>query len=227
MEKPMDSIRAVFTSDSISPHTIPLKGAWYRIESAKPHEPIEKEEKDEEKKKKKEDRPKIEVLIRHLDGSLVTPCHSPWLASKNQGECLASVFGDSLAALAGKLVYLICDPQIPNPGGGKPGGIRITGAVIPADVQVKVKLNRSRAATYTVSAMPDPTAAGPDPLLAVAAERGEALPALEASIAAAIKRPIPTDHAGREKAAAWARSEKGRAALAAANPGADAPQHGD
>ncbi len=202
----MDSIRAVFTSDSISPHTIPLKGAWYRIESAKPHEPIEKEEKDEEKekKKKKEDRPKIEVLIRHLDGSLVTPCHSPWLASKNQGECLASVFGDSLAALAGKLVYLICDPAVPNPGGGKPGGIRITGA-----------------------AMPDPTATGPDPLLAVAAERGEALPALEASIAAAIKRPIPTDHAGREKAAAWARSEKGRAALAAANPGADAPQHGD
>ncbi len=225
----MDSIRAVFTSDSISPHTIPLKGAWYRIESAKPHEPIEKEEKDEEKekKKKKEDRPKIEVLIRHLDGSLVTPCHSPWLASKNQGECLASVFGDSLAALAGKLVYLICDPAVPNPGGGKPGGIRITGAVIAKDVQVKVKLNRTKPATYTIAAMPDPTATGPDPLLAVAAERGEALPALEASIAAAIKRPIPTDHAGREKAAAWARSEKGRAALAAANPGADAPQHGD
>jgi hypothetical protein len=219
------SIRAVFASDSIAPHIIPKDGRWYRIESAKEYVPLKTSKASEEKEK---DRAKIELLIRHLDGSPVTSTHSPWIASKNQGECLASVFGDDLDALAGKLVFLICDPQIPNPGGGKPGGIRITGAVISSDVQVKVRLNRSRAATYTIAAMPDPAATGPDPLLAVAAERGEDIAATEAAIAAARGgRPCPTDHAGRERAAAWARSEKGRAALAAANPGADAQQHGD
>ena len=214
------SIRAVFASEFIAPHVIPAAGCWYRIRHAKPHLPAKSEGDTKE-------RSKIEVGICHLDGSPVTPTDSPWIASKNQGECLASAFGDDLDTLVGKLVFLVCDPQIPNPGGGKPGGIRITGAVIGSDVQVKVKLNRSRAATYTVAAMPDPTAAGPDPLLAIAAERGEDIAATEAALAAASGRPCPTDHAGRVKAAAWARSERGRTALAAVTTGADAAQHGD
>jgi hypothetical protein len=148
----------------------------------------------------------------------------PWKPCKSMRRVLAAAWGTESNEWLGKTVELYCDPDVLW-AGERAGGIRISAlSDIPAGgIEVVLRASSKKSAPVRFKRL-DTT----DPLLAVAAERGEDIAATEAAIAAASNRPCPTDHAGRVKAAAWARSEKGRAALAAAtSTTADAPQHGD
>ncbi len=148
----------------------------------------------------------------------------PWKPCKSMRRVLAAAWGTESDQWLGKAVELYCDPDVLW-AGERAGGIRISALsdISAGGLEVVLRASSKKSAPVRFKRL-DTT----DPLLAVAAERGEDLAATEAAIAAARGgRPCPTDHAGREKAAAWARTEKGRAALAAVTTGADAQQHGD
>jgi len=147
----------------------------------------------------------------------------PWKPCKSMRRVLAAAWGTESDQWLGKAVELYCDPDVLW-AGERAGGIRISAlSDIPAGgIEVVLRASSKKSAPLRFKRL-DTT----DPLLAVAAERGEDIAATEAAITAASSRPCPADHAGRVKAAAWARSERGRTALAAVTTGADAAQHGD
>jgi len=147
----------------------------------------------------------------------------PWKPCKSMRRVLAAAWGTQSDKWLGKAVELYCDPDVLW-AGERTGGIRISAlSDIPTDgIEVVLRASRKNGAPVRFRRLDIV-----DPLIALAAERNEDVATTEAAIAAASGRPCPIGHVGREKAAAWARSEKGRAALAAATTGADAQQHGD
>jgi hypothetical protein len=147
----------------------------------------------------------------------------PWKPCKTVRRILAAAWGTESSEWLGRSVELYCDPDVLW-AGERAGGIRVAAlSDIPTGgIEVVSRTSRKNSSAARFRRLETV-----DPLIAVAAERSEDVAVTEAAIAVATKKPCPTEHHRRALAAAWARSEKGRAALAAANPGADTQQHGD
>lgn len=148
----------------------------------------------------------------------------PWRPCKSMRRVLSAAWGTESDQWLGKAVELYCDPDVLW-AGERAGGIRIAAlSGIPAGgIEVVLRASSKKSAPVRFRRLDVA-----DPLLALATERGEDLASLEAAIAEALKKPVPSDRQWRQKLADWARSDKGQKMLPpAATATADAPQHGD
>ena len=144
---------------------------------------------------------------------------TPWRPCKSMRRVLAAAWGAESGVWVGRSVELYCDAEVLW-AGERAGGIRIAALsdIPPAGIEVVLRASKTKAAPRLFRRLDVA-----DPLEILAAERGEDLATTEAAIAAASGRPCPADHQNRQRAAVWARSDRGRDALRAAAQ----PQHGD